>query len=511
MTRVPPPEVGERIARGSGLSLLSGILSRSAGIAQSIVVARWLEPYRVGVFAVLSYVLSVAGAFADLGMPAATMKLIAEYRAGRREALKPLLLTLALAMLAMACLTGLVLFSASDLLASVYREPSLALLFKLGGLLLFLSLLGGFLSGTLQGFQRIDALAVLGPVKAALVLLSTLLLLPAFGLAGLVLASIGAEVIAGLLAARPLERAVSPYWSSERVAPSWALLRRAFQLALPIFLNGLTLWGTPWLVRSYLARIRGYADVGLYQVADAFSRILLSIPGAVAVPFVPAVSEFSAVAPVRVSALAQATLRLTALVTLPVALFLFLGARPLLVLVYGASYASAGPLAALLVMAAFFQAAGVIVWSILVGTGRIWVGFLIQSAGQVLLVASTLVSVPPLGLTGLGASHIVASGASLFLGLSYLGARFGVTLRAGRDVVALGVLGWLCAWVLEATGNAGLLPALIVALSLVAWEGLQLKPQERAGLKAFVRQLRPKAVRKPGSPALGSGREALGE
>lgn len=511
MTSPPSLEVGGRIARGSALSLLSGILSRSASMAHSIVIARWLDPYRVGVFSVLSYVLSVAGTLADVGIPAAAMKLIAEHEAGRREALKSVLVTLSGAMLAMACLTGLILVFASDPLAFLYREPSLALLFKLGALLLFLSLLGSFLAGTLQGFQRIDALAILGPVKALAVLGLTLLLLPTFGLVGVLLASIVAEVIAGGLAAKPLRPVISPYWSSQRACPSWAVLRRAFHLALPFFLNSLTLWGTPWLVRSYLARTRGYADVGFYQVADAFSRILLFIPGAVAVPFVPAVSGFAAVAPARVFGLAKTTLRLTTLVTLPVALFLFLAARPLLAVVFGAAYAGAGSLAGLLVMAAFFQAVGVIVWSILVGTGRIWAGFLIQSTGQILLAASTLLLVPPLGLIGLGVSHIVASGASLFFGLSYLAARFGVTLRGDKEAVVLGLLGWLCAWVLEAAGQAGLLPALVVALSILAWEGFRLRPPERARLKALVRQIRPRAVDKRAGDGLASKRVPRGE
>jgi O-antigen/teichoic acid export membrane protein len=511
MTNPPSSGIGGRIARGSALSFLSGILSRSATLAQSIVIARWLDPYRVGVFAVLSYVLSVAGALSDIGMPAAAMKLIAECAAGRRDAVKSLVLTLSGAMLTMACLTGLILVFASDLLAFLYREPSLALLFKLGALLLFLSLLGGFLSGVLQGFQQIDALAVLGPVKAFTVLVLTLLLLPPFGLVGVLAASIVAEPLVWLLAAKPVRRMISPYWSSQRASPSWATLRGALHLALPLFLNGLTLWGTPWLLRSYLARIRGYADVGLYQVADAFSRILLFIPSAVAVPFVPAVSEFSAVAPVQVSGLARTTLRLATLVTLPAALFLFLAARPLLAVLYGSAYAEAGSLASLLVMAAFFQAAGVIVWSVLVGTGRIWAGFLIQSTGQLLLVALGFVLVPRFGLAGLGISHIAAYGASVLVGLFYLAARLGVTLEGLKALLPVGLWGWLVAWSLHLVGAAGILEALLVALGILAWEAFQLRPEERASLTALIRQLRPKGVEKRGSAGLGSGCGPRGE
>lgn len=489
MKNLLSPGIGGHIAQGSALTFFSGFLSRGTAMAQSIFVARWLDPYQVGVFSIVSYVLGVAGALSDLGMPVAAMKLIAEFRTGQRKALKILLVTLSTAMLAIAGLTGLILLLSANLLASLYREPVLALLFKMGAFALFLSLLGGFVSGTLQGFQRIDVLAVLGPAKGLAAFLITVVLLPRFGLAGILLASMGAEAVGWLIAAKPFHRVASPSWSSERLYFSWALLGRAFALSVPIFLNGLILWGTPWAVRSYLAQTRGYTEVGLFQVADSFSRILLLIPFAVAVPFAPTVSELDAVAPVQVSRLTQAALRSTALVTLPAALFLFLAAKHLLVFVYGSPYAEAGFLAALLVMAAFFQSISVIVWSTLIGMGRMWAGFLIQSTGQVLLVVLTLVLVPRFGLVGLGASHIVAFAVILLLGLFYLASR-GITLGEFKDLFPLSLLGWLFAWAAEASGTTGLIQALLVALGIVILQAFKLTELERGLIKSLVQRLR---------------------
>ncbi|MBI4011110.1 MAG: oligosaccharide flippase family protein [Candidatus Rokubacteria bacterium] len=494
----PAPAALSRLAEGGALTLASALLSRGAGMAQTIVIARLLDPYRVGVLAVLSYVLSLAGAFADLGLPVAAMQLIAEYRASRPEALRRVLLTLGAAMLGAAGLGALVVAAGAEWLAASYREPSLGLLFRVGALALGLSILGSFLTGMLQGFQRIETLALLGPLKAITTLLVTLLLVPSLGLVGVLVGSIAAEVVAWGVAGRALRHEIAPHWAARGEGlPPGRILARAFHLAVPIVLNGLALWGTPWLVRSVLAHSRGYAEVGLYQIADSFGRLLLLFPGALAVPFVPAVAEASGAGAGAAAHLAEGALRLTVLVTLPAALFLHMAAQPLVGLVYGGAYGGAGDLAALLAMAAFLQAAALIVWSMLVGMGRSWTGFLIQAAGQAVLIGLTVLLVPGLGLTGLGVAHLAAGAAALVLGLPYLARRLGVGVARLARLLPLIVLGWLGAWAVEAVapygaGPGALAPAALVALATAAWALRHLTAEERAWLRIALRRLGPR-------------------
>ncbi|MFN3476388.1 MAG: lipopolysaccharide biosynthesis protein [Candidatus Methylomirabilales bacterium] len=481
-------EVHRRIARGSVLSFLSSLLSRGFSMAHSIVVARWLDPYRVGLFSLLNYVLGVAGALSDLGLPAAAVKLIAEEEARGKKGLKSLLITLSTVMLLTAGLTGLLLVVLSDRLAALYREPSLAFLFKVGAVLLVLSLLGGLLGGILQGVQRIEVLAVLGPAKGLTAFLALLLLLPSFGLLGILMASMAAEIMGGLLAARPLRQALS-FCSGEPGRFAWSPLHRAFSLSFPIFLNGLLLWGTPWLVRSFLASTRGYQEVGVFQVADSFSRLLLLIPTAVAVPLLPAIAFSSTTSPAQASGVAQMTFRSTLLVTLPPARFFFLAAQPLVGFVYGSPYAEAGSLAAFLIMAVFFQSLGVILWSVLVGTGRVWAGLLIQLTSHMTLLALTFTLVPPFGLTGLGMAHLVASGLGLLLALTYTRTKLEIDLASSRALLPLSLGGWLVAWGLYVTGKDGILQALLLAGGMLVWEGRRLTEEERSGLNGWIRRM----------------------
>ncbi|MBI2016938.1 MAG: oligosaccharide flippase family protein, partial [Candidatus Rokubacteria bacterium] len=78
-----------RLLHGSALSLGSTLAARGLAVAQSVVVARALDPHAVGVFSIVSYVLGLVAAFADLGLPTAAAKLIAETRGAARAALLP--------------------------------------------------------------------------------------------------------------------------------------------------------------------------------------------------------------------------------------------------------------------------------------------------------------------------------------------------------------------------------------------------------------------------------------
>ena len=90
------------LVRGGALSLGGSVLGRVAGMAQSIVIARGLDPHRLGVFSILNYVLALGGAIVDLGVPVAATKLVAEYRVTRPTALRRIIGILAVLSLLLA-------------------------------------------------------------------------------------------------------------------------------------------------------------------------------------------------------------------------------------------------------------------------------------------------------------------------------------------------------------------------------------------------------------------------
>jgi O-antigen/teichoic acid export membrane protein len=469
------------LVRGGAMTLGGALLGRVAGMAQSIVIARGLDPHRLGVFAILNYVLALGGAIVDLGVPVAATKLVAEFRVAQPAALRRIVGILTALSLVLAAGGAVALLVASAPLARFYREPELASLFRLAAALLFVSLVGAFLTGAVQGFRRIEALAAVTAVKAVVALGATLLLLPSFGLVGVIAASIAAELIAWPLSGRPLRQALvaAPASGSEPL-PAAPLLARALALSVPVVLNGLVIWGGAWFVRSYLARTTGYEAVGYFHVADASARLLLLLPSAVAVPFLPAVSESIALGREATSAMVEGGLRLTLLAVAPAGAFLCLAAEPVLSVVYGDVYAAAAAsLTSVLVLAAGLQALGVMIWSTLVGAGRTWAGFGVQAGGQLTLVALTVVLVRDFGLAGIAVAAVAAALVTAVLGLAAVRVQLGARLSAVRGALTVAVLGWLAAatfWVLGATGW---LPATGLAAAIVVCEFQRLAPEER--------------------------------
>lgn len=468
------------IVRGGAMTLGGSLLGRAASMAQSIVVARGLDPHHLGVFAIVNYVLALGAAVVDLGVPVAAMRLVAEYRVRCPAALRRILEILAVLSLALAAGGALVLLGGAGALSDVYREPTLAPLFRLAAALLFLSLFGAFLAGVLQGFRRIDTLAALTPVKALVALGATLILLPPLGLVGVILASIVAELVTWPLVARPLRQALAaaPRAAAQTVAVR-IVVGRALAVSVPVVLNGLVVWGAAWFIRSYLARAAGYEAVGYFHVADACSRLLLLLPSAVAVPFVPAVSESTAVSREVTSRMVEGTLRLTLFAVAPAGVFLCLAAEPVLGLVYGSAYVTAASLTSALVLAAGFQALGVIVWSTLVGAGRTWAGFAVQAGGQTAAIVLTVMLVPAHGLVGVGVAAVIASAAAAAVGFAVIGATLGVRLAAVRSALIVALGGWLVAAALWSAGAAGWIQATVLAAAVVALQFRRLTPGER--------------------------------
>ena len=471
------------IVRGGALTFGGSVLGRAASMAQSIVVARGLDPHRLGIFAIVNYVLTLCAAIVDLGVPVAAMKLVAEYRVAQIGGLRRMLGILGLLSVALAGGGALLLLAGAGPLSIAYHEPTLAPLFRLAAVLLFLSLIGAFMAGVVQGLRRIDTLAALTPVKALVALGATLVLLPALGLPGVILASMLAELAAWPMMAGPVRRALaaaSP--SAHDGAPAGVIVARALTLSVPVVLNGLVAWGGAWFIRSYLARAAGYEAVGYFHVADACARLLLLLPSALAVPLVPAVSESSAIGRATTRSMVEDTLRLTLFAVAPAGVFLCLAAEPVLALVYGSSYVGAAGLASMLALAAAGQAIGVIVWSTLVGTGRTWAGFAVQAGGQLVAIMLTMLLVPRHGLAGAGVAALAASLVAAAVGVGIVRAQFGARLAALGGLLTVALSGATVAIALWTAGVSGWLEAAVVAAGMVMLQLRRLTPGERRWL-----------------------------
>jgi O-antigen/teichoic acid export membrane protein len=323
------------------------------------------------------------------------------------------------------------------------------------------------ISGLLQGLERIERLAGIAILKGVLVLLGSAVLVPILGLVGVLVASTVAEVIAWCAALSPLHVAYRAASRGTLRAVDARMLWRAGGTALPVFLNGLALWGTALLVRSALATSGGFTDIGYFQIADSVARVVALVPAALAVPLMPLLASD----PGRARTLVGPAIRIAVLGALLPALFLSVAAGPLIGALYGPVYLPAATIAAVLVFVAFLQTIGTIVWTVLVGGGNAWTGFAVQATGYVALAVLVMVLVPSFGLTGATSAYLASAAIATAASVWYLRRIPGATSpdlwRAGW----IAALGWLLVAAWYVVGIVGALPALatVTIVAAVGW------------------------------------------
>ncbi|HLB68635.1 MAG TPA: oligosaccharide flippase family protein [Thermoplasmata archaeon] len=489
-TREP---LSRRLFMGSAYALLATIVGQGLALLTSIVYARVLGDHDLGVLAIYSQLASLAVAFASVSLGTPITRFVAKLRGESPLKLEKFIATVFVVILSATVLVsvGLLLFALSGGLG-IYRSPELVVMIELTSAFLVLNSLAGVGAAVLQGLQRIRRLSIVGIVSEALTVPVMFISLSAFGLIG---AALGGIVLVA-------------FSTAALFGSSWRDLRREgvrFRLsidreaagslviyALPLLLSGFFVRGALFLQSSFLALDLGFADAGLFRVASTITRVIALVPGAISIPLLPALTELYATSTAeRARKNLTTIIRIAVLVGVPLSLAIGFLARPIIVVLYGASYRNATTLAFVLVMAAFVDIVNAIATNSLLGEGRTRELLSLDIGQSILVVLGTVVFVQWFGLLGVGYAALLASLAFGAAILVLLGRRGRVDLRRVASPLAFAGGGFALATVavvaLGALTNYGL-GALLALVSLGAsW--ILLQRDERKLLVGLVRSI----------------------
>lgn len=285
-------------------------------------------------------------------------------------------------------------------------------------------------------------------------------------LAWVPLAQVGGELItAGLLLIPLIRRKVRP-----DVREGIAILRRSGYVLLTRLLRT-TIYTFDLLL---IALWMGEQELGLYAAAYRFCNLLLAVAAAMQMAFLPAFARISDRSEYRL--LAARSLRLSAVIAVPVVVGGSLIAAPLLALVFGASYtAGAAPFRLLLVSIGFIFLYGTI-HNLLLALGRLRDGTRILAVAATVNIGLNLLLIPRYGLVGAATATVIAEGLVILLGYWIL-ARSGLRLPVSPVVPSLLAAGTM-ALVLQLTVAqdnvvvAVVLGAAVYAILLWAMRGI---------------------------------------
>ncbi len=375
------------VGRGAMVTMSMRLLSLGTSFLTSIMLARALGAEGKGAFALLLQIPALVVTLFSFGMATANA-----YFVGRRQRTVGEAVADSLAVIAVATLAGVPLSAlVSVIIPGLARvDPGVMLL---AALAVPLSLVTLALTGVLTGLGRVESLAArqtAGAVLGLVFVMSVFALGTLTVQSAVVIALLGNAVAVALLFG-----AVWPELKTSFTRPSLRRVREAAGYAGKAYLGGIAGFMDKRQDILLLGVLGTTAGVGVYSIGVTFSELLWQISGSISGPLMARSLQETESAGARVAA---RTSRIVAALMTASALLLGLAVWLLLPVLYGAEFARATQVYALLAPGIVVYGVGSVLWNYMMTHGRLFPRLAVLVA--LLNLAGNLVLIPTLGIRG---------------------------------------------------------------------------------------------------------------
>ncbi len=402
-----------RFARGAFWAIIGTVISQGLLLASSVVVARFLGRQGFGELGIVRATVGMFGVLAGLRLGLTATKHVAEFRtsdparAGRIVAFSSIAGTVFAAVGA-----GLLVVAAPYLATHTIRAPHLTPVLMIGAGLLFCNTLAGVQQGVLAGLEAFRAIAKVNVIRGVLSFPLMIAGVYLWGLPGVV----GGIAVSGAVGCVVNHTVLRRETRKAGLHVTCRDLRREMPIlwafSLPAFLSAAMVGPVMWLVGAMLVRQPGgYAEMGLFEAANRWSRMLLVMPGLLGTVAVPIMSERLALnhgadtrRALRISMLANAVF------VIPAALVIA-GLSPWVMSLYGAEFTTGWPILMLVLGAAVLIALQTSAGQIITATGRMWTAAAMNFGWAVVLLGTCHVLLDRgWGALGMATAYLVGYG-----------------------------------------------------------------------------------------------------
>lgn len=458
-------DVGLRLSKESAHVLGQNVILKPVTVVASILLARFLGPVALGLWALVTSTSGWIWVLAEVGLGTAVVPVVAEARVSGRSHAEGTALRLGLfsALPIAVAYALLASFFASD----IYGIPDSRILFMLSAITFLPYAITNVLSAILQAHRRIPRLAQMGLATGVLNAAGLVSGAAFGGLTGAFFASLATNAVSaiGYLVLFRVEFRRAPRFLT---GFDLGTARRLLEL------GGLTMASTfvsllgSWVALTMLAEAVPVELVGFYSVAFRLSAFVALPASAVFVAFFPLASESYSSNPDLFDRVFREVMRYSLVITLPLSTVLTLLAPEVVTILYGPAYAPAGTLLAVVSASGLLQAfsgwgstlfyvtrsmrRGLALVAVAMTAQVVSAAVLISRWGAMGLVSSTLVlnfvivGMTPLVLRGRAARrdlfHYSLEATLLALGLVILGSlsdEFIFSVRLGVLLVLLAI------------------------------------------------------------------------
>lgn len=423
-----------KVARHTLFNFLTIALTSLMGVGVTALVARVLSPDGMGHYTLLTWLISIAGLFANLGYVTATMKYMAE-SLGRDDPQEAagVLAFCSRQVLMFGFAVSFLLIILAPLAASHFKEPYLGLALMAGAVAVIPTALVSLYMAACQALQRYDQVALVTGITVGCTLAGTgIAIVNGWGIVGL-LSATGFSAGIGALAYMLLLTRWRPDWYRAPISDEHQRGMRSYQG--PVFVM-LLLDAIVWQ-RSEVFFLGAYSpakEVAFYGMAFTLASMAMKlIPGTLIGLLIPNLSRSVGAGDEEgVRRIFLMSCRYMAMLALPVAVGGALVAPALVQVLYGPGYEPVAALLGVLLAAnALVMIYGFPASSVLYATNGqtqlvkigLWISVLNLAMGWLLI--------PRFGAWGAVASCAVAQLASLAPGLKVVRQKTGARAPVG--------------------------------------------------------------------------------
>lgn len=426
--RIEGSDLAYRLAHGAFWSLAGAALSRALVLAASVVTARILGKEGYGELGILTSTIVTFQAFSTLGLGMTATKFVAELRdkdpahAGRILALSAVA-SAATGLLAAGAMWGF----APSLAGGMLDAPQLAGALRIAAVALFFMTLNGAQAGALAGFEAFRTATWLNVGTGLLGVPVAVVGVWRWGLTGAVWAMVVTAAVQWALTHAAVRSRARRHgipigisgWSQER--------RVLWTFSLPALAQGVMVGPVNWAAAAILVnQPQGYPEMGALTVTNQWYAAVLFLPTALGGAILPVLSERVGQGDtLGARKVLRAAMTLNLAVVAPIVAAGALASRGLMGM-YGPGFAAAWPTLVVVLVTSGLVAVTNPVGNVLAASGRLWLGFLMNSGWAVVFLVATLLLVK-WGAFGVASARLIAyavhSGWTLWFAAAYMRAR----------------------------------------------------------------------------------------
>jgi O-antigen/teichoic acid export membrane protein len=397
-----------------------------------VVLARALSQGDMGVFALLSFLLTLPQVFGTLSLGSAAAKYIPQYLAENApEKAKAIVARLLQVGLLSGVITFFLLFVPAELISTwMFGQSSYALILRLLALCSIFNVLQILVLSFLQGLQKMREISIINVVYTVIqVTLSIYLLLAGFGLLAVVVGwtvGIAAISIVGLILT------IKYLGLTRRLFPMGPLLR----FSIPLYFSAIVGYFMGWVDQLVLASFTDLETLGIYYVAVRASVVPTLFSGAIVTALLPQLSElYTTHGASSLKDAFRVSVRYAVLIGFPLIIGVAVLAYPTVVLLAGAQYADAALPLIIISLSALVGVFGIAIGPILLTLERTRIASMLSllSVGLSLLFSYVALAIFHLGMVGTAWARTISTIAMLMLNM-YIVSRY-VPISSDKEVI----------------------------------------------------------------------------